>query len=96
VIPLDLGVPEPGTRLVVPVDPFLHGVDVNEGQGARAWQQRRPPGQFREGLPAAFSSWLTLPQVTTWSDETPGQTSEVFTFGAELGRRGLAGVLATG
>jgi hypothetical protein len=47
-------VAEPGALLVVPVDAFLHRVDVDERQGARAGQQRRLPGQFREELPACL------------------------------------------
>ena len=50
-LPLDLGVPEPRALLLVPVDPLLHRVDVDERQGVRAGQQRRPPGQFRQQLP---------------------------------------------
>ena len=49
--------------LLMPVDPFLHRVDVNERQGARARQQRRPPGQRDQEPRPAFSSWLTFPQV---------------------------------
>ena len=47
---LDLGVPEPGALLLVPVDPFLHRVDVHERQHVLAGQQRRPAGQFRQQL----------------------------------------------
>ena len=61
--PGDLRVAEPRALLLVPVDAFLHRVDVDEREGARAGQQRRLPGQLREELPAAFSSWLTFPQV---------------------------------
>jgi hypothetical protein len=43
--------PQPGALLGVPVDPFLHRVDVNERQPARARQQRRPPGQLRQEPP---------------------------------------------
>jgi len=38
--PLDLRVPELRALLVVAVDAFLHGVDVDERQRARAGQQR--------------------------------------------------------
>jgi hypothetical protein len=44
----DLGVAEPGAGLRVPVDPFLHRVDIDERQHVRAGQQRRglrQPGQ---------------------------------------------------
>ena len=60
---LDLGVPEPGSLLLVPVDPFLHRVDVDEGQGARAGQQRRPPGQLRQELPARLLQLADVPPV---------------------------------
>ena len=50
--PLDLRVAELRALLLVPVDAFLHRVDVDERQGARAGQQRRLPGQLREELPA--------------------------------------------
>ena len=46
-LPLDLGVPESGALLVVPVDPFLHRVDVHERQHVLGGQQRRPAGQLR-------------------------------------------------
>jgi hypothetical protein len=35
---LDLGVPEPRALLVVPVDAFLHGIHVDEGQHVSAGQ----------------------------------------------------------
>ena len=47
---LDLGVPEPGALLLVPVDPFLHRVDVHERQLVLAGQQRRPAGQLGQQL----------------------------------------------
>ena len=43
---------EPRALLVVAVDAFLHGVDVDERQHVRAGQQRRLPRQFRQELPA--------------------------------------------
>ena len=49
---LDLRVPEPGALLLVPVDPLLHRVDVDERESVRAGQQRRLPGQLRQELPA--------------------------------------------
>ena len=47
---LDLGVPERGALLAVPVDPFLHRVDIHEGQRVLAGQQRRPAGQLAQQL----------------------------------------------
>ena len=44
--------PEPRPLLLVAVDAFLHRVDVDEGEDARAGQQRRLPGQLRQELPA--------------------------------------------
>jgi hypothetical protein len=38
--------------LLVPVDPPLRRVDVDERQHAGAWQQRRLPGQLRQQVPA--------------------------------------------
>jgi hypothetical protein len=38
--PLDLGVPELRALLLVPVDAFLHRVDVDERQRSRAGKQR--------------------------------------------------------
>jgi hypothetical protein len=73
--PLDLGVPEPGALLVVAVDAFLHRVDVNERQGARAGQQRRFPRQRDQELPARL---LQLAHVA------PGIGAKV---GAQRGRR---------
>jgi hypothetical protein len=58
---LDLRVPEPGALLLVPVDPFLHRVDVNERQRARAGQHRRPPGQRDQELPARLLQLADIP-----------------------------------
>ena len=65
---LDLGVPEPGALLVVPVDPFLHPVDVNERQSSRAGQQRRLPGQRDQELPA---------RLLHLADVSPGIAAQV-------------------
>ena len=65
---LDLGVPEPGALLVVPVDPFLHRVDVNERQRSRAGQQRRLPGQRDQELPA---------RLLQLADVSPGIAAQV-------------------
>ena len=62
-ISLDLRVPEPRALLLVPVDAFLHRVDVDEGEGSRAGQQRRFRASSARNSRRAFSSWLTLPQV---------------------------------
>ena len=73
--PLDLRVPEPRALLVVAVDAFLHGVDIDERQRARAGQQRRLPGQLRQELPACL---LQL------GDVAPGIAAQVR---AQRGRR---------
>ena len=73
--PLDLGVPEPRALLVVTVDPFLHRVDVNEGQGFRSGQQRRLPGQVRQEFPA---------RLLQLGDVSPGIGAQVR---AQRGRR---------
>ena len=57
---LDLGVPERGALLAVPVDPFLHRVDIDERQRVPAGQQRRPPGQLAQQQPVHR---LQLPDV---------------------------------
>ena len=56
--------PEPRALLVLPVDAFLHRVDVKKRQGARAGQQRRPPGQFREELPARLLQLADVAGIT--------------------------------
>jgi hypothetical protein len=53
-LPLDLGVPELRSLLLVPVDPFLHRVDIDERQRARTGQQRRPPRQRGQELAAGL------------------------------------------
>jgi hypothetical protein len=68
-------VPEPGALLLVPVDAFLHRVDVDERQRARAGQQRRPPGQRRQELPA---------RLLQLGDVAPGIAAQVR---AQRGRR---------
>ena len=60
-LPLDLGVAELRALLLVPVDPLLHRVDVDERQGVRAGQQRRLPGQLREELPARLLQLADVP-----------------------------------
>jgi len=47
----DLRVPERRALLGVPVDPFLLGVDIDEGQDIRPGQQRGTAGQLRQDLP---------------------------------------------
>ena len=49
--PLDLRVPEPRALLLVPVDAFLHRVDIDERQHIRAGQQRRLPRPAPPGTP---------------------------------------------
>ncbi len=65
---LDLGVPERGALLAVPVDPLLHGVDVDERQRVPAGQQRRPQGQLAQQLPVHH---LQL------ADVSPGERPQV-------------------
>ena len=60
-LPLDLGVAELRALLLVPVDPLLHRVDIDEREGFRAGQQRRLPGQLREELPARFLQLADVP-----------------------------------
>ena len=52
--PLDLGVPELRALLLVAGDAFLRGVDVDEGEGLRAGQQRRLPREVRQELPVGL------------------------------------------
>jgi hypothetical protein len=47
--------------LFVPVDPFLHRVDIDEREGFSAGQQRRLPGQLRQKLPARFLQLADVP-----------------------------------
>ena len=61
--------------LVVAVDAFLHGVDIDERQRARAGQQRRLPRQLRQELPA---------RLLQLADISPGIRAQVR---AERGRR---------
>jgi len=49
---LNLGMAELRAFLLVPVDPLLRRVDVDEGQHVRAGQQRRLPRQPGQELPA--------------------------------------------
>jgi hypothetical protein len=51
---LDLGVAEPRAFLLVAVDPFLRGVDVDEGQDVRAGQQRCLAGEPGQQFPAGL------------------------------------------
>ena len=44
--------PERRALLLVPVDPLLLRVDVDERERVRAGQQRRAAGQLRQELPA--------------------------------------------
>jgi hypothetical protein len=63
----DLGVPEPGALLVVPVDAFLLGVDIDEGEDLLAGQQRRAAGQCGQQQP------VHLPQL---QHVTPGERAQ--------------------
>jgi hypothetical protein len=72
---LDLGVPEPGALLFMAIYAFLHRVDVNEGQGARARQQRRTAGQRDQEFPA---------RLLQLADVAPGIGAQVRT---QRGRR---------
>jgi hypothetical protein len=47
--------------LLVPVDPLLHGINVDERQRVRAGQQRRLPCQRDQELPAGLALLLTRP-----------------------------------
>ena len=67
--------PELRALLLVPVDPFLHRVDVDERQRARAGQQRRLPRQLRQELPA---------RLLQLGDVAPGIGAQVR---AQRGRR---------
>ncbi len=58
---LYLGVTERRALLGVPVHPALHRVHVDEGQLARAGQQRRPPGQPGQQLPVHLLQLADIP-----------------------------------
>jgi hypothetical protein len=47
----------------MPVDAFLLGVDINEGEHARAGQQRGLDGQLRQHLPVHLLQLQHIPQV---------------------------------
>ena len=75
--------PEPRALLLVPVDAFLHRVNINEREGFRAGQQRRLPGQLREELPA---------RLLQLGDVPPGITAQVRTQcrrGADTAEQGV-------
>jgi hypothetical protein len=73
--------------LGVPVDAFLHGVDVDECQGVRA-AQRRLPGQLRQGTPGR-------PSPARLADHRIFRTSTKPALHAEKARRRHEGATQT-
>jgi hypothetical protein len=58
---LNLGMPEPGALLLVPVDALLLGVDIDKGQHVLAGQQRGPAGQLAQQQPVHLAQLEHVP-----------------------------------